>query len=410
MPAPVFINGRFLAQPVTGVQRYAREVVKALDALLREEVVDAGGAEVTLLMPRDGVDVPPLSRIRVRRAGRLVGHAWEQLELPHLSRGGVLLNLCNTAPLARRKQVVTLHDAAIYRVPAAYTRAFRAWYRVLWAGLARTASTILTVSYFSRRELADCLGIDRSRIGVVEEAGDHILAVAPDPAVLDRHGLRARPFVLAVSTANPTKNFGAVVRAIEHLGDTDFDFVVAGGVDPRVFARAAAPLPAAVKRVGYVSDGELRALYEHAACFVHPSRYEGFGLPPLEAMCCGCPVIAAEAASIPEVCGDAALYFDPASPADLAGKLAALMSDAAERAALAARGRARAARFSWRRAAAANWDELMLVAGGARPTVNPSGRAPPRTRSAGRARSPGKSARSPGAPASRNLRGSRPPR
>jgi glycosyltransferase involved in cell wall biosynthesis len=401
MPAPIFINGRFLAQPVTGVQRYAREVVKALDALLREGVVDAGGAEVTLLMTRDGVDVPPLSRIRVRRAGRLVGHAWEQLELPHLSRGGVLLNLCNTAPLAAA-QVVTLHDAAVYRVPPR-TRRVRAWYR--FGGLAPHGVDDLTVS-FSRRELADCLRIDRSRIGVVEEAGDHILAVAPDPAVLDRHGLRARPFVLAVSTANPTKNFGAVVRAIEHLGDTDFDFVVAGGVDPRVFARAAAPLPAAVKRVGYVSDGELRALYEHAACFVHPSRYEGFGLPPLEAMCCGCPVIAAEAASIPEVrrrglccdrvarrprrqagCAD----HEPASPNPRR------------------RGRARAARVSWRRAAAANWDEVMLVAG-ARPTVNPSGRAPRRARSAGRPRSPGKSARSPGAPASRNLRGSRPPR
>jgi glycosyltransferase involved in cell wall biosynthesis len=406
MPDAIFINGRFLAQPVTGVQRYAREVVKALDALLVEGVVDAGSTEVTLLAPRDGVDVPPLERIRFRRAGRLAGHAWEQFELPRLSRGGALLNLCNTAPLARRKQVVTLHDAAVYRVPAAYTLAFRTWYRVLWAGLARTAPAILTVSYFSRRELADCLGIDRSRIGVVEEAGDHVLAVAPDPGVLDRHGLRARPFVLAVSTANPTKNFGAVVRAIERLGDTDFDFVVAGGVDPRVFAQAAAPLPAAVKRVGYVSDGELRALYEHAACFVHPSRYEGFGLPPLEAMRCGCPVIAAEAASIPEVCGDAALYFDPASPAELADKLAALMANPAERDALAARGRARAARFSWRRAAAANWEELLRVAGG-QPAVSPSGRAPRRARSAERAPLPGKSARSPGAPASRSPRGSR---
>jgi glycosyltransferase involved in cell wall biosynthesis len=406
MPDPIFINGRFLAQPITGVQRYAREVVRALDALLREGVVDAGGAEVTLLTPCDGVDVPPLERIRVRRAGRLAGHAWEQFELPVLSRAGVLLNLCNTGPLACRRQVVTLHDAAVYRVPAAYTRVFRTWYRVLWAGLARTAPTILTVSYFSRRELADCLGIDRSRIGVVEEAGDHILAVPPDAGVLDRHGLRARPFVLAVSTANPTKNFGVVVRAIERLGETDFDFVVAGGVDPRVFARAAAPLPAAVKRVGYVSDGELRALYEHAACFVHPSRYEGFGLPPLEAMCCGCPVLAAEAASIPEVCGDAALYFDPGSPADLAGKLDVLMAHPAARAALAARGRDRAARFSWRRAAAANWEEVQRVAGG-QPAVNFSGRAPRQARSAVVTPLPGKSARSPGAPASRSPRGSR---
>jgi glycosyltransferase involved in cell wall biosynthesis len=363
MTAKVFINGRFLAQPVTGVQRYAREVVKALDALLCERVLDPARTEVTLLAPRSGAGVPPLRRIRLRRAGRLAGHAWEQLELPALSRGGVLLNLCNTAPLAGGAQVVTLHDAAVYRVPQAYTPAFRAWYRVLWAGLARLAPVICTVSEFSRRELAACLGIPAARIRLTTESGEHVLGTPPDAGVLDRLEVRARPFVLAVSTANPSKNFAAVVRAIELAPAAGFDFVVAGGVDPRVFARAAQPLPATVKRAGYVNDGELRALYEHAACFVHPSLYEGFGLPPLEAMRCGCPVLASDAASIPEVCGDAALYCDARSPAEIARKLDALMRDPGMRRTLAERGRAHAARFSWRSAAAANWDAVVLAGG-----------------------------------------------
>jgi glycosyltransferase involved in cell wall biosynthesis len=179
--------------------------------------------------------------------------------------------------------------------------------------------------------------------------------------VLGRHGLGARPYVLAVSTANPAKNFAAVVRAIELAGTVGCDFVLAGGTDPQVFARAAAPLPAAVRRVGYVTDAELRALYEHATCFVHPSLYEGFGLPALEAMQCGCPVLASDAASIPEVCGDAALYCDARSPADIAGKLGTLVRDPALRRRLAERGRARAARFSWRSAAAANWDAVALA-------------------------------------------------
>jgi glycosyltransferase involved in cell wall biosynthesis len=362
VPAKVFINGRFLTQPITGVQRYAREVVKALDRLLRERVLDPGAAEITLLTPPSGADPLSLEHIQSRRVGRLSGHAWEQLELPVASRGGVLLNLCNTAPLARGAQVVTIHDAAVYRWPGAYTRAFRIWYRLLWMALAYTAPAILTVSSFSRRELAACLGIAESRIRVVTESGEHILAAASDSRILDRHGLRARPFALAVSTANPTKNFGAVVGAIELLGQTGFDFVIAGGVDPRVFAAATAPLPAAVKRVGYVSDGELRALYEHAACFVYPSLYEGFGLPLLEAMICGCPVIASDAASIPEVCGDAALYCDARSPADIARKLTALMTDEAQRRALAARGLAHAARFSWREAALINWGGVRRVA------------------------------------------------
>jgi glycosyltransferase involved in cell wall biosynthesis len=362
MPARVFINGRFLTQPVTGVQRYAREVVAALDALLAERAPDRTAVEVTLLAPPTA-EAMPLEWIAFRRAGRRSGHAWEQLELPGLSRGGVLLNLCNTAPLAGGAQVVTLHDAAVYRVPRAYSAAFRVWYRVLWKGLAHAAPVICTVSEFSRRELAACLGIPPSRIRVTTESGEHVLATAADARILDAHDLHARPYVLAVSTANPSKNFAAVVRAIELLGERGFDFVVAGGVDPRVFARAAAPLPAAVKRVGYVSDAELRALYEHAACFVYPSLYEGFGLPPLEAMLCGCPVLASDAASIPEVCGDAALYCDAWSPGDLAAKLGALMREPALRRTLAERGRAHAARFSWRRAAAANWDALLQASG-----------------------------------------------
>ena len=117
-----------------------------------------------------------------------------------------------------------------------------------------------------------------------------------------------------------------------------------------------------MKHVGYVTDPELRALYEHAACFVYPSLYEGFGLPPLEAMTCGCAVLASHAASLPEVCGDAALYVDATSPEDIATKLTGLMADEPYRRELAARGRRHAAQFSWRRAALRNWEEIVAVA------------------------------------------------
>ena len=330
-PKAVFINGRFLSQPITGAQRYAREAVLALDSLMSEPIIDPVEWEVTLLSPPGTRTSLPLKHIRQRLTGRFSGHLWEQLDLPLASRGGVLLNLCNTAPLAKRLQVVTLHDAAVLRAPQDFTWAFRSWYRVLWNGLARSRSTLLTVSAFSRSELCICLGLSESRIRTVPESGEHILAVAPDPRILERHALRAKPYVLAVSTANPRKNFAAVARAIELVGDAGFDFVVAGGVDPRVFSGAGVPLPAFVKRVGYVTDAELRALYEHAACFVYPSLYEGFGLPPLEAMACGCAVIVSDAASLPEICGDAAIYCDPRSPEDIAGKLAALMADGERR-------------------------------------------------------------------------------
>jgi glycosyltransferase involved in cell wall biosynthesis len=106
-----------------------------------------------------------------------------------------------------------------------------------------------------------------------------------------------------------------------------------------------------VYTAGYVTDPELRALYENAACFVYPSLYEGFGLPPLEAMSCGCPTLVARAASLPEVCGDAALYCDPRDPASIAQQIRCLVDDTSRRADLRARGLARAREFSWDRSA-----------------------------------------------------------
>jgi len=124
--------------------------------------------------------------------------------------------------------------------------------------------------------------------------------------------------------------------------------VIAGGSNPRVHAATGA-LPESVRHVGYISDGELRALYEGAAGFVHPAYYEGFGIPPLEAMTLGCPVIVSNAASLPEVCGDAALYFDPFSEGDIADKIQTFMQDEALQTRLRAAGCAQAERFSWAR-------------------------------------------------------------
>src|SRR5207253_1940106 len=123
-------------------------------------------------------------------------------------------------------------------------------------------------------------------------------------------------YVLAVGSLTPNKNFNGVVRAATLLGDLDCKIVAAGGANTRVFNGVALADDALIM-AGYVTDGELHALYENAACFIFPSFYEGFGLPPLEAMHCGCPVIVSDRASLPEVCGEAAVYCDPDDPADM---------------------------------------------------------------------------------------------
>lgn len=363
VPVEIFVNGRFFTQSLSGVQRFARELLLALDELLAEGVVDRDRFRLTVLQPRIVAEPVGYRHIAMREVGRSTGHLWEQTKLPAHVRGRLLLNFCNTAPLLKRNQVLTMHDAAVRAVPEAYTRAFRGWYRVMHTLAGAYAARIITVSQFSKRELVERLGLPAERIAVVAEGADHIKRVESDGSVLKRFGLDRRPFVLAVSNLAPHKNFQAIVRAAEIARLADVDIVIAGGANPQVFATRSGTLPASVKYVGRVGDGELRALYEHAACFVYPSLYEGFGLPPLEAMACGCPVVVAGAASLPEVCGDAALYCDPRSPADIAAKLGQIIADEALHARLRERGLARAAQFTWRRCASEVWQQVLLTLG-----------------------------------------------
>ncbi len=342
----VALNGRFLAQRTTGVQRHARELVRALDRRLDQA---PGGFEVTLFAPLDATLDLELRTIRLRRVGRLSGHAWEQLELPLFVRDQLLLNLANTGPALSRRQLVTIHDASVFAVPEAYSAAFRRYYRLLLPHLARRARLVLTDSEFSRSELVRWMGVTEEKIRVVPCGHEHIMAQPADHRVLSRHGLGARPYVLAVGSLSRHKNLETVFAAIRLLGQHAWDYVLAGPVNPRIFGPAEEGGPELAVRIGYVTDAELRALYEGAACFVYPSRYEGFGLPPLEAMACGCPVVVSRSASLPEVCGDAALYADADDPQQLAAAIRRVMCEEGLADHLRQKGRERARHWSWDR-------------------------------------------------------------
>ncbi len=323
------VNGRFLGQGLTGVQRFAGEVTAALALRRPLRVLTPPGVA-------GGIAV-----------GTRRGQAWEQWDLPRALGGDVLINLGNTAPLrVGRRQVVVIHDAGVFDTPESYSQPFRLWYRLLHRALAWRGARIVTVSAFSRRRIAHHLGLDEARIGVMPEGGEHILRMPADVAVLDRHGLQPGRYALAVGSRAAHKNLDALRGAAGLLGERGMHLAAAGAADPAVF-RPAGGGPGAVA-LGRVSDAELRALYEHALCLVFPSRYEGFGLPPLEAMTCGCPVIAAASGAVPEVCGDAALWFDDAT---LTGTLRRLIDDAGLAARLRAAGLARAKDFTWGRAA-----------------------------------------------------------
>jgi glycosyltransferase involved in cell wall biosynthesis len=345
----VLVNGRFLTRPATGVDRFALELLGALAR--RRELRGA-----RLAVPRAHAGLTGAAGLPVEATpGRigLDGHAWEQLQLPAQAGDDWLVNLCNTAPLAHRRQLVVVHDAAAVANPHNYSLAFRSWYRLMLGAVMRRAACVATVSAFSADELTRHFGRRPQGIEVIPEGGEHILRQPADRSVLERLGLGATDgprYVLAVGSQSPNKNFAAVLQAMDRLDDPNVLLVAAGGGDARIYAPSALAHPR-LRRTGYVSDAQLRALYEGAACFVFPSFYEGFGLPPLEAMCCGCPVIVSERASLPEVCGPAALYCDPADPATLAAALRRLLASPALADELRAAGHARAAQLTWDRAA-----------------------------------------------------------
>lgn len=331
---------------MTGVQRYAIELVKSIDGLLERDAAETRGMSFALLAPSAPLRDLRLKHIPVRSVGRMKGHWWEQLELPVYAKDGLLLNLCNTSPLLKRNQVTTIHDASVYAVPQTYSFPFRAWYKLQFALSKRSSKRIITDSSFSRDELIRYCRIPPSRIKAIPLGKEHVREHRSDPDYLSRVK-GDKPYVLAVSSMNPNKNFRSIVRAAEIAGGTEYDVVIAGGTHPKVFGSSAEPDYGGYKYVGYVSDSQLRTLYEHADCFIYPSFYEGFGLPPLEAMASGCPVIVSDRASLPEVCGDAALYCDPHDPSDIAKQLVRIMGDSELRETLRTKGLERSRQFSW---------------------------------------------------------------
>ncbi len=343
----LYLNGKFTAQRTTGVQRVAAQLVGALDQRVR------GG---WLLLCPAGASLPRLQNIEARRVGPagMPLTLWEQTLLPWSARDGVLLNLAGAAPAFARRQVCMFHDAAVFDHPEAYTRRFASWYRWLFRRAARHALALLTVSNFSRERLALHVGVSTSRFAVVPNGGDHLDAVEADDTVLDRLGLRGQRFLLAVGSDNPTKNHAALLAAFARLSRDDASrLVLVGGGNEAVFADGTHSEAPGVVRTGALGDAPLKALYANALALVFPSLYEGFGLPPLEAMACGCAVAAARAASLPEVCGDAALYFDPRDVEDMAASLRRICRDAALRESLRAAGARQVAEFRWSASASA---------------------------------------------------------
>ncbi|MCW1238819.1 glycosyltransferase family 4 protein [Bacillus pretiosus] len=353
----IYINGRFLTQKTTGVQRVAEEIVKEIDNLLEDKELSKE-FNFIILTPKNVIKNIKLKRIQVQQVGLLKGHLWEQLELPIYSRGDILINFCNTGPLFKREQVVFIHDAAIYSKPDGFSKKFVAWYKMVYKLVSKFSRGIITVSNFSKEELISNLPDVASKIRVIKIGVDHIEKVEKDEGILKKFNLEKDNFMLAVGSLHPNKNFKAILSALDHMQNFAGQVVIAGGIDKKVVSEETSGFGGNITYVGYVTDEELCGLYSNAKVFIFPSIYEGFGLPPIEAMRLGCPVIASKVASIPEVCKDGAVYFNPIEPSELVEKIKLFYNNQIDKNELTTKALEIAKDYTWKKTAVELIDTL----------------------------------------------------
>lgn len=339
------VNGRYLTQKATGVHRYAFEICNKLHEM---------GVDFHVAVPNE-IHPDYKFSFKVVKCGSLNTHLWEQISLPrYLKRIGspLLISFTGCGPINYSNQIMTIHDVSHERYPEWFSKNYYRFYHYMMPRIGKKAHAVLTVSEFSKKEIVDTLGINAEKIHVVHSnvpfhnkpSKEEILSFTRNP--------EAERYILAVSSMDPRKNFIRLVEAFDKIKDKSVKLYIIG------MSFKAFNTPDLQKLIGenvhlpgYIPDEKLQTMYQNALLSVYPSLYEGFGLPPLESMTYGCPVINSDIPALREVSQDAALYVNPYNVEDITQKIEQLLVDEPLRKELQEKGLLQIKKYSWDKSA-----------------------------------------------------------
>lgn len=346
-----------------GIGRYVRELVRALAAL--DSATDyrlfvAGASPAQLPAP----PAPNFSWRPSRITPAWYARLWHRARLPfpvEAVTGRVRLfhatDFVLPPTLPGTRTLLTVHDLSFVRVPEAASPSLKAYLDKVVPRSVRRADHVLADSEATKRDLVELYNTPADKVTVLLSGVDARFARIEEPSALEqvraRYHIPKTPYVFAVGTVQPRKNYGRLIEALARLRaqSHDIDLVIAGGrgwlEDPIYDTIRTTGMSDHVHFIGFADDADLPALYSGAACVATPSLYEGFGLPVLEAFACGTPVVTSNLSSLPEVAGDAALTITPTDLDQLTHTLERLLTDSELRATLIQRGFARARQFTW---------------------------------------------------------------
>jgi glycosyltransferase involved in cell wall biosynthesis len=336
----IIINARFLTQQITGVQRFAIEISKALKKIK---------PSIEFVSPIDIVHPALAAELNVKVIGHNKGVVWEQIDLPIFLRKNkypLLINLCNAAPLFYNNKVVTIHDVAFMVNPAWFNKKFILLYKFLIPRIAKKSKAIFTVSNFSKKEIIKYIKVDEDKIKIVYNG---ISCFSGEEQTDNKYGR----YILSVGSIDKRKNISALIEAFKNVKDKSLKLLIVGDVNI-VFNNRKSEILKSDERInfiGRVNDADLKNLYLNALIFIYPSLYEGFGIPPLEAMYCNCPTIVSDIGSLNEICGNASIYIDPYNPEDITQKVEILLNDEVLRHKLIEKGKQNIKKYSWEKSA-----------------------------------------------------------